>query len=117
MNFVWILLAHWVGDYAFQTSKMAVGKSHHFKWLILHVLTYSGVLLLCSLILFPIKVAISFLLINCILHGITDFFTSKLTSKYRKKPRIFFPIMGFDQLIHTATLYLTFLNRETLVFF
>ncbi len=117
MIFVWILLAHWVGDYGLQTSKMAMGKSHHFKWLCLHVLTYTGVLLVCSLILFPLKVAIGFLLINCILHGITDFFTSKLTSKYRENPRIFFPILGFDQLIHAVTLYLTFLNRESLVFF
>ncbi len=117
MDFVWILLAHWMGDYAFQTSKMAVGKSRHFKWLVLHVITYTGVLLVCSFILFPPKVAISFLVINCILHGITDFFTSKLTSKYRKNPRIFYPIMGFDQFIHMVTLYVTFLNTETLLFF
>ncbi|MEW7292176.1 DUF3307 domain-containing protein [Aquimarina sp. 2304DJ70-9] len=117
MNFVWILLAHWVGDYGLQTSKMAMGKSHHFKWLFLHVLTYTGVLLVCSLILFPLKVAIGFLLINCVLHGLTDFFTSKLTSKYRKNPRIFFPILGFDQLIHAITLYITYLHRESLIFF
>ncbi len=117
MNFVWILLVHWVGDYAFQTSKMAMGKSHHFKWLAMHVITYSVVLLVCSLLLFPLKVAISYALINFGFHGITDFFTSKLTAKYRENPRIFFPILGFDQMIHGVTLYITFLNKESLVIF
>ncbi len=117
MMFIWILIAHWIGDYAFQTSKMAMGKSYNLTWLSLHVGTYTGVLFVCSLLLFPIKVAIGFFLINGILHGITDFFTSKLSSKYQKNPRIFFPILGFDQLIHMITLYLTFIYRDQLVFF
>ncbi len=117
MIFVWILLAHWMGDYGFQTSKMALGKSHHFKWLAYHVLTYTSILLICSLLLFPLEIAIGYLLINGVLHGITDFFTSKLTSKYRETPRIFYIVLGLDQMIHTITLYVTFLNRESLVFF
>jgi len=117
MNFVWILLGHWVGDYAFQTSKMAMGKSHQFKWLAMHIITYTLALFICSLFLFSIEIAVSYVLINCVLHGFTDFFTSKLTSKYREDPRIFFPLLGFDQFIHGATLYITFLNRESLVLF
>ncbi|WP_407654040.1 DUF3307 domain-containing protein [Aquimarina gracilis] len=117
MMFIWILVAHWIGDYVFQTSKMAMGKSRHLKWLAIHVGTYTLVISICCLFLFPIKIAISYFLINGILHGITDFFTSRLSAKYQKTPRIFFPILGFDQLIHMITLYLTFIHKNALVFF
>ncbi len=117
MAFIWILLAHWIGDYVFQTSKMAMSKSYHLTWLLLHVGVYTAVLFVFSLFLFPVKVAIGFFLVNGILHGITDFFTSKLSSKYQKNPRIFFPILGFDQLIHMVTLYLSFMYKDELVFF
>ncbi|WP_109438608.1 MULTISPECIES: DUF3307 domain-containing protein [Aquimarina] len=117
MIFTWILLAHWVGDFLLQTSKMALGKSQNFKWLFIHVITYTAVLLVCGLLLFPIETAITYVLLNCILHGVTDFFTSKLAAKYQEKPRIFFPILGFDQFIHIVTLYITYLNRDSIFLF
>ena len=43
----------------------------------------------------------------------TDFFTSKLASKYQDKPRIFYPVLGFDQMIHGLCLYLTYINIDT----
>ncbi len=114
MVFSLILLAHWTGDYAFQTSKMAVGKSQHIKWLAFHVLVYTLVLCVFSIFLFSIKLAIFYTLLNGVLHGITDFFTSKLAAKYNQTPRIFFPVLGMDQLIHTITLYLTYQNIDLL---
>jgi hypothetical protein len=53
-----VLLAHWISDFVLQTDQMARGKSSSFKWLSLHVATYTGamfllVLLLCQCILDP----------------------------------------------------------------
>ncbi|MDY8136136.1 DUF3307 domain-containing protein [Aquimarina sp. 2201CG5-10] len=117
MVFSWILLAHWVGDFVFQTSRMATEKSKQLKWLSIHVITYTAVLLIFALFVFSFKLAITYVLINGVLHGITDFFTSKLSAKYQETPRIFFPILGMDQLIHTVTLYITYLNIKSLLFF
>ncbi len=114
MIFSLVLIAHWTGDYAFQTSKMALGKSQHLKWLGLHVLAYTFTLFLFSIFLFSFKTAVFYTLLNGFLHGVTDFFTSKLAAKYSETPRIFFPILGLDQLIHTVTLYLTFENIDFL---
>ncbi len=117
MIFSLILLAHWIGDYAFQTSKMALGKSQHLKWLGIHILTYTGTLFAFCIFIFSFKTAIVYTLVNGGLHGVTDFFTSKLAARYNDTPRIFFPILGMDQLIHTITLYVTYQNIELLLFF
>jgi len=50
---------------------------------------------------------VEFLLLNAVLHFVTDFFTSRLAVKYKLNPRIFYSIIGFDQLIHTVTLMVT----------
>ncbi|AXT49515.1 DUF3307 domain-containing protein [Aquimarina sp. BL5] len=117
MIFSWILIAHWIGDFAFQTSKMAMGKSEEMKWLFVHVIVYTITLAMFSIFLFPIKIAIAYVLINSFLHGFTDFFTSKLTMRYRENPRIFFPLLGLDQMIHSITLYLTYIHLETILLF
>jgi len=114
MNFGLLLVAHWMGDYVFQSSKMATGKSQHLKWLSIHTLVYTAVLLFFCIWIFDIKTAILYTFVNGVLHGVTDFFTSKLAAKYSEKPRIFFPILGMDQLIHTAILYFTFLHIDFL---
>ncbi len=116
MIFSLILLAHWAGDFLFQSSKMALGKSQHLRWLGIHVLTYTATLLVFNVFLFSIKTALVYTLINGVLHGVTDFFTSKLAAKYSEKPRVFFPILGMDQLIHTITLYVTYQNIKLLLF-
>lgn len=105
MTLSFILLAHWVGDFALQSSDMALGKSHSLKWLLIHVAVYTGVLVVFSLFLLPFDAALLFVGVNALLHALTDFFTSKWAAKYQDVPRKFFPIIGLDQLIHTLTLY------------
>ncbi|MFD2562149.1 DUF3307 domain-containing protein [Aquimarina rubra] len=117
MVFSLILIAHWIGDFALQSSKMALRKSEGIKWLSIHVTVYMIVLGIFSVFLFSLKTAIVYVLINTFLHGLTDFFTSKLTSSYRENPRIFFPLLGLDQMIHGITLYLTYINLKVLVMF
>ncbi|WP_109830556.1 DUF3307 domain-containing protein [Reichenbachiella versicolor] len=107
MTFSIILLAHWMGDFGFQTSKMALRKSKSKKWLLYHVSTYTGVIAVTSLILFPPEDAFYYILTNGFLHLATDFVTSKLASRYRDSPRMYYPIIGFDQMIHTLSLYWT----------
>jgi Protein of unknown function (DUF3307) len=102
-----LFFGHWVGDYLFQTSNMAVQKSSSIKWLGLHVLTYTVTLSAFSFVFFPLGVWWKFVLLNGLLHGITDFFTSRIAKQYAGTPRVFYPILGFDQFIHLATLVYT----------
>ena len=105
MNFLFILAAHWVGDYLLQTTRMATEKNHSLLWLARHTLTYTVVILGSSLLLFPITLGVKYTAINGLAHGITDFFTSKWAHRYQDEPRVFYPILGFDQFLHIATLY------------
>ncbi|MEM8999715.1 MAG: DUF3307 domain-containing protein [Bacteroidota bacterium] len=114
MVFIIILIAHWVGDYVLQTSNMAVYKSSSLKWLLLHILTYTAILLIFGYFLFSWQVAFGFALFNGSLHLITDFFTSKLSARYQDQPRVFYPILGFDQCVHVICLYWTFMNSDLL---
>jgi Protein of unknown function (DUF3307) len=102
---IYIFFLHWVGDFLFQTNWMATNKSHNFIALITHVSIYTLTLTLGTIIVFNFK----FLLINFIAHGLTDFLTSKVTSKLWQRNDIhnFFVVVGFDQYIHAVTLILT----------
>ncbi|WP_431127390.1 DUF3307 domain-containing protein [Flagellimonas flava] len=113
MTFALILVAHWLGDYLFQTSNMAVKKSSSLKWLTAHVLTYSLVLGVFAIFLFPLESALIYVALNALLHFVTDFFTSKLASKYQDNPRVFYPVLGFDQMVHGLCLYLTYINIDS----
>ena len=105
MDFLFILGAHWIGDYLLQTTRMATEKKHSFVWLGWHTLTYTAVLTAFSLALFPPEAGFKFILFNGLIHGITDLFTSRWAARYLDEPRIFFPILGFDQFLHLAALY------------
>lgn len=108
-----IFIAHWVGDFIFQTSNMAIKKSKSLRWLSLHVLTYTGIMLIPSIFLFPWLLALKYTLVNGVIHWVVDFFTSKAVAKYQSKPRVYFPLIGFDQLLHILSLLWTleFLER------
>lgn len=91
---------------------MGNNKSESIKWLSIHVLVYSFVLLIG---LVPLLIDFKFLIIkwviiNGILHWITDFFSSKVAKFFYLKNNLyyFWLIIGLDQLIHAITLILTF---------
>ncbi len=119
-----IFVVHFLADFVFQSSKMATGKSKSLKWLSIHVGVYASV----SLLTFAVLVitygnflfAFYWWSINVALHFITDFFTSKITSKFwvEKNMRFFFVMIGFDQLIHNICLVTTFfLLKEGILIF
>ncbi len=111
MSFLYILFAHWLGDFLFQTRRIAHEKSKNLFWLTIHILIYSISLFIISSVIFQeMQLILKFVGLNALFHWITDFITSKLTSRYRSNERVFFLLLGFDQLIHHFTLYLTFLS-------
>ncbi|MAU26707.1 MAG: hypothetical protein CMH48_14655 [Muricauda sp.] len=114
MDFIVLLLAHWVGDYLLQTNNMALKKHHSLKWLSLHILVYTAVLLVFCNLVFSWQIALGYAVINGLLHFITDFFTSKLAAKYHGKRRIFYSILGFDQFVHMVCLYWAYVNADIL---
>jgi len=110
---LFILLIHFIADFVCQTDKMAINKSKSLYWLSLHVLTYTVVLLLGSFFLFKnftINMVLVYAFANGALHFITDFFTSKLTSRLwgRESKHWFFVAVGFDQFIHYTYLLITY---------
>lgn len=114
MDFIGILVAHWVGDFLLQTRQMATNKHKNPKWLGLHLLIYSLVILGAGQLLFSWQVGLGYAVFNGLLHLITDFFTSKAAHKFQNNPRIFYPIIGFDQMVHVICLYWTYINSDVL---
>jgi hypothetical protein len=108
-----ILFGHWVGDFLLQWNEMALKKGTRLRWLGLHVLVYTFVLFLSTLFLFSPSIALKYCVINGVLHLFTDFVTSRLALRFADNPRVFFPILGFDQLIHSVTLLATALLMPT----
>ena len=105
-----LLFVHFVGDFLFQSTDMAVNKAKSLKWLFIHVSVYTGILFLASILIFGMEYAPTFAFVNGGFHLVTDFFTSKMNAKLflREDKRWYYSGIGFDQFIHGATLLLTY---------
>lgn len=110
-----IFVVHFLADFVFQSSKMATNKSKSLKWLSIHVGVYGLVSLISAFIigseLSNMRSGFVWWGLNVVLHFIIDFFTSKITSRYweQKNMRLFFVMIGFDQLLHNLCLVTTYL--------
>jgi len=95
-----IVWFHFVADFIFQTDKIAKGKSTSNIVLATHVSIYSLLFFLLSW---------KYAVVNAILHFITDYITSRLTTYYWSKNnrRAFFITIGADQAVHLTCLILT----------
>jgi hypothetical protein len=120
------MFVHFFGDFIMQTDEMAKGKSTSIYWLTMHVLAYSKTMI-CFAVVFVIAyffitnenvdviMILPYIAINMGLHWVTDYFTSKQTSKLwaQQKVHEFFVMIGLDQFIHATcligTYYLLFL--------
>ncbi|MGI9477025.1 MAG: DUF3307 domain-containing protein [Hyphomicrobiaceae bacterium] len=105
-----LLITHWVGDFVFQTTWMAIGKSHRLDALAAHVLTYSVILSGAAVLIFGTTgIAAAFVGCNAALHFVTDFLTSKASAALhaRQNMRGFYIVLGFDQLLHHIALAAT----------
>ena len=111
-----IFLFHWVSDFVCQTHEMSLKKSKSILWLSYHVVVYTAVTTLLWSIFFGgmienfSVIVPSIFGITFVTHWITDYFTSKWTSRrwQEKKVHEFFVVIGLDQLIHATTLLITY---------
>lgn len=112
-----LIFGHWVGDFVLQSHWMATNKSKN-KWaLFLHTTVYTMILTIffmlgCAAMGIGLDrifySTIGFGIITFITHGITDYFTSRVSSRMWASGKIhsFFVVVGFDQLIHMYTVIL-----------
>ena len=109
-----ILIIHFIADFVLQTSWQATNKSKNNIALTKHVLVYSSVWLLASMLYGQITenylIVFLFPLITFICHWITDYITSRVNSHLWSKGEThnFFVSVGFDQVLHYVQLFLTF---------
>ena len=122
-----IICVHYVADFIFQAEEWAENKSKSNKALLNHVSTYSTFWVFASCVLFGVNFpghtmewyvshSIGFAMVTFILHFITDYITSRIVSKrfadkyYGSPIPNFgaFTIIGLDQVLHYAQLFLTY---------
>ena len=114
---LFIIFIHWVADFVLQTHHMSLRKSSSHYYLTLHVLVYTFSTIMAWSIVLPLigfhlttlTISIAFLLIF-LLHWLTDYFTSRKTSKLYKEEKYhdFFVMIGFDQVLHYIQLFFIF---------
>jgi len=113
---IFLFAFHWVSDFLCQTHEMSLKKSKSILWLSYHVVVYSAMTTLLWSIFFgnmmvnPLTTISLIFGITFITHWITDYFTSKWTSRLWEEKQVhnFFVVIGLDQLIHATTLLITF---------
>jgi hypothetical protein len=105
-----VLVAHWVGDFLLQDSRLALNK-YRDRWCLLeHCVTYASTMGVASSFILPPERAVVFALVNAAAHLVIDAVTSRWTHKtwgWAEHPRVFWNVIGFDQLLHVTLLALT----------
>ena len=124
LNLIVILFVlHFLGDFLFQSRWMAENKGKNVLALSLHVLIYSLVLFIGLYsyreIVGPNILSLVdqikgdqllwFVVINFLLHFVTDLTTSQFTRYFWEKndKHKFFAVIGFDQCVHQICLMIT----------
>lgn len=104
------MCVHWVGDFVLQTRWQAKHKSTNNTALLQHVTVYMIAVAAGSALIFGISGAwVWFVYANAAAHFITDYFTSRQTTRLFTKHDWHngFVVVGFDQLIHQGVFVLT----------
>lgn len=108
-----ILALHWIADFVLQNDWMAQNKWKDKEALLTHVLVYTLVFFIFSVVMWLSHSNIVWLLFAVcvgVLHFFTDKYTSRITHRLweEKKVHNFFVVVGFDQLLHFTQLLLLF---------
>lgn len=111
--FIYILLIHFLGDFALQSHEQAQNKSldiggKYNIYLLMHVSVYSGVWLIAMLPILGFW-SIVFAAITFVFHYWTDYITSRLSKPFFGKGDYHngFVVVGADQILHYLQLYYT----------
>ena len=108
------IIIHWIGDFVLQSHWMATNKNSNNWALSAHVTIYTLTLWFFLTILSRYaQYAALVALLNGLAHWVTDYYTSRWSSKLWKQNDIhnFFVVIGLDQMIH----YLTFIAIINLI--
>jgi hypothetical protein len=120
-----IISIHWLADFCLQTEDMALNKSKSNYWLTKHVMAYIMGSVPTALMIWATShsfiSAFVWLAINGGLHWVTDYYTSRWTSKLYAEKKFynpnkylpinfpaFFSVIGLDQVIHYTCLFTTY---------
>lgn len=109
--FVIIIVGHYISDFLLQNKYMAENKSSSLEALLVHTCVYGMFWMILTMFLFnDMILSVIFGLITFVTHTIIDFVTSKINSKLYKngKIRLFFNVIGFDQVLHYLVLWFLF---------
>ncbi len=123
-----IIYIHGFADFVMQDGKWAVGKSKNWHDLLSHTFMYSfiwlviGAAISCPFFdgkykLINVQDVVMFVFITFICHTITDYYTSRKTSKEYSKGNFggkiprgldFFVVIELDQCLHYTQLFITY---------
>jgi len=110
-GFAVFIVAHYVGDFILQSREIATKKSSSILALSIHVAIYAATMLAFSFLVdFTFHQRAVFVIYNGLLHFITDYITSRMTTKAWKEGNMekFWDTIGADQFAHTYTLYIMY---------
>jgi len=110
LGLCWMFIVHFICDFILQSDEMALNKSTSNKWLFYHILMYTAPFVSMIYVFKDMQITLLFMLINGILHFMTDYVSSRVAKYYWEKDdrHNFFVTVGADQLIHTMSLLCTF---------
>lgn len=109
---VYLLLAHFISAFLFQSDVMASQKGKHLSWFVLHAIIYASSLffiMLLGTVVFDDwtwSMVWKFVLINGFTYSISGFImsTANAESKERKHHYMLNIGIGFEQLLHASVL-------------
>lgn len=120
MTVIYVLLvAHFVADFVCQSDWMAQNKSKRWDALALHVAVYAMALMVTLMLGLWMAWGgdtelggspwLWFMGVNAVAHFVQDAITSRINSRLWQAKQVhwFFVGIGFDQLLHYVTLFVT----------
>jgi hypothetical protein len=106
--FIYILLIHFLADFALQTHEQASKKSSDNLFLLYHVSTYTLVWIFACIPIFGFSLKIiTFCEFTFLFHFLTDFITSRIGKSFWEKEDYHngFVVVGFDQILHYVQIW------------
>lgn len=114
--FLIFILLHYIGDFLLQPKSIDLKKSYSLKYLTIHSILY--IMPFLSLAFFiDLKLLVSWILINFILHFIIDYVVSVHLDHFwqLRNLRMFTVFIASDHVLHVFSLVLTYLYLSSII--